>query len=383
MKIALVIEQMDPARGGRETSTAQIAAALARRGHEVTVLCQQGRWECPGVEVRPLGRRGLSRTGRYRNFQADVLRQIPRSSFDVVHAVTPVVGATVYQPRGGTAPGQAEARRRRGRAAAFREAVLGPLNVYRRELAGVERRLTADPAVTCLALSRMVAQEFERHFGRTRDVRVVYNGVDVPDVPAAQREQWRQEFRRSIGAGADDPVFLTVARNFALKGVDEAMLNFMRWCDSRGGGGKARLVVVGKSLVSIPHRSLAVQEIMDRIRMVPWSDDIFAWYSAADVCLLLSWYDACSRVVLESVRWGLPAITTAYNGAAEALAEGAGRVVESPQDSPAILRAMAELADPARRQQCRQACAAAADRLSMDRHVEELLAVYAQAGRTH
>ena len=38
MKIALVIERMDPQRGGREVSTAQVAVALSRRGHEVTVL---------------------------------------------------------------------------------------------------------------------------------------------------------------------------------------------------------------------------------------------------------------------------------------------------------------------------------------------------------
>ena len=70
MKIALVIEQLDTARGGREVSTAQIASGLARRGHEVTVLCQQAHWQCEGVRVQKLGTRGLLRTQRLRNFAA-------------------------------------------------------------------------------------------------------------------------------------------------------------------------------------------------------------------------------------------------------------------------------------------------------------------------
>jgi len=57
MKIALIIERMEPSRGGRETSTAQIAQRLAELGHSVTVLCQQGSWpsDSPGVEVVSLG----------------------------------------------------------------------------------------------------------------------------------------------------------------------------------------------------------------------------------------------------------------------------------------------------------------------------------------
>jgi UDP-glucose:(heptosyl)LPS alpha-1,3-glucosyltransferase len=384
MKIALVIEQLDTARGGREVSTAQIASGLARRGQEVTVLCQQANWQCEGVRVQKLAARGLLRTQRLRNFAADVREFVRSHPFDAVHAVAPIPGATVYQPRGGTMPGNVAARLRRGSGAAFRERFLGPLNVYRKLQCEMERQVVGDPAVTCLAVSEMVAEEFRRHYGRRDGLHVVYNGVDVPDVTPEQRQAWRAEHRKSLGVSERDTVFLTIAKNFSLKGVEETMLHFLRWCDSRGReAGRSRLVVVGRGLISVPHRSGRIREIMDRIRMVAWTPDVFGWYSAADACVLLSWYDACSRVVLEATRWGLPSITTAYNGAAEILGGGAGIVVQSPRDSDALARAMDAMSDPGRRAEYARACLALAPRLSMDRHVEQLLEVYAarQGGR--
>ena len=109
--------------------------------------------------------------------------------------------------------------------------------------------------------------------------------------------------------------------------------------------------------------------------------DIFRYYSAADVVLLLSWQDACSRVILEAVRWGVPSITTRYNGAAEVLAEGAGIVVESPDDSAGVAAALATMCDPASRAHMRRACLAKADYLSIRRHVDELEALYRELAR--
>jgi glycosyltransferase involved in cell wall biosynthesis len=273
MKIALVIEQMDTARGGREVSTAQIAGALARRGQQVTVICQRSRWQCEGVAVHALGTRGLVRTSRFRNFVADVGRYLRENRFDVVHTVAPVPGANFYQPRGGTLPGNAVARERQGGGAALRQRLLGGLYVHRRMLGEMERRLVEDPRVTCLAVSEMVAEEFRVHYGRRDRLRVVYNGVDVPEASPSQREAWRAERRATLGVTEQDTVFLCVAQNFSLKGVEQAMGHFLRWCDSRGPrAGKARLVVVGRGLdagnllLVLGRRRLPAAELVRRLQ---------------------------------------------------------------------------------------------------------------------
>ena len=380
MRIALVIERMDPARGGREASTAQIAAHLARRGHDVTVICRRGAWRSEGVQVQQLGRRGLLRFQRVRNFVADAAEAAARGGFDVVHATLPVPGADVYQPRGGTVPGQIAASRRRRGMLGEVAAALEPFNRVRGLLGRLERRLVQDPGVWCLPVSEMVAEELREHLGRTENVRVVYNAVDLPAVDARQRADWRQEVRYRLGVGADEPVFITVARNFPLKGVAQAIRAFERWHHAPPGS-NGRLIVVGQDSPEGYQRMASLRDVGRLVVFVPPTDEVFRWYAAADVCVLLSWYDPCSRVVLEAARWGIPSITTAYNGAAEILADGGGIVVPSPRDIRAVADAMAELADPQARAARSRACLAVADRLAMDRHVDELLAVYQQVKR--
>ncbi len=377
MRIALVIERMDPSRGGREASTAQIAAELAHRGQDVTVLCQTGRLDCPGVTVRQLGRRGLLRVAKARNFVADVRREIAAGDYDIVHATLPVPGANVYQPRGGTIPAQLDASlRRRSPLLAPAVSLASMLNLCRRHSGRLEAALVADDGVRCLAVSQMVADEFQRYYARTDGVRVVFNAVDAPPPDTPQRAEWRQEMRFRMGATGRTVVFLTVATNFVLKGVAEAIESFARFCHSRPGMPDARLVVVGREMVEGYQRHAALRDVAPLVVFAPPSREIFRWYAAADVCLLLSWYDPASRVVLEATRWGIPSITTACNGAGEVLAGGAGLVVPSPRARSAIVRAMEQMCDDDQRAACAAKCRQVAGELGISRHVDQLMAVY-------
>ena len=379
MKIALVIERFDSSRGGREKSTAQVAAALARRGHDVTVFCQSCQDACEGVRILPLKARGMDRAARVDSFARLVCGAAAEGGFDIVHTTLPMPGANVYQPRGGLIEAQAAAslRRRSGlhRAAAT---LAQPLNRLRLRMRRLERKLVADPNVLCLAVSEMVAREFMNYYARSERVRVVYNAVDVPDVSGEQRRAWRDECRGRVGVAPGGPVFLTVATNFVLKGVAEAISAFARWYHSPAGVPGAKLVAVGGRKVA-PFRGLARRRrVAKQVVFVEPTAEVFGWYAAADAVLLLSWYDPCSRVVLEATRWGIPSVTTVYNGAAEALAHGAGLVVSSPLDSAGVVAALTELADADRRRERSRACLDVADRLGMDRHVDELLAAYAE-----
>ncbi len=381
MKIALVIERMDTFRGGRETSTAQTAAALAAKGHSVTILCQSGSWAHEGVQLKTFGRRGPLSVSLLSNFVADVQREAAAGGYDIVHTTLPVPGAHVYQPRGGTVPGQAAASARRHN---FIAAVVGDLlrsaSPLRRKMTDLERQVVADSKTLCLSVSAMVAAEFERYYHRSEGVKTVYNAVDIPAATAEQRADWRQRLRFSLGASSSDVVLLTVAKNLALKGVDKLIEAFAAWYH-RKSPRAVRLVVVGQEMHEGYQRHAGLRDVGRLVSFLPWTSEMSQWYAAADACVLLSWYDPCSRVVLEAVRWGLPSITTAYNGAAELLAGGAGIVVPSPRDRQAIAGALEKMMDPQVRAQCSAACAAVADSVSMDRYISELLAAYAEARR--
>ncbi|KPK85701.1 MAG: hypothetical protein AMJ81_03065 [Phycisphaerae bacterium SM23_33] len=383
LKIALVIERMDPGLGGRETSTGQIACELARRGHQVTVLCQKGSWRAPGAAVRCLRSGGLLRVVRLKRFVAAVQQEIDGGAYDVIHSMLPVPGADVYQPRGGTVPAQqaASLRRRRGLGRLGRQ-LLESLNLCRQHTAELERQVVADSRTLCLAVSEMVALEFDRYYGRAEGVRVIYNAVDVPDPDLPQRVQWRRQRRQELGVGEEALVFLTVAANFELKGVAETITAFARWCHSHGRRMDARLVIVGREMPEGYMARAGMHSVGSDVVFIPPTPEIFQWYAAADAVVLLSWYDPCSRVVLEATRWGIPSITTVYNGAAEVLGYGGGMVVESPRAVRAVAAAMDELADRRRRAVRAEACRQAAGKLSTQRHVDELLAAYAEVLET-
>lgn len=382
MRIALILEHMDPSRGGREVYTDWVAAALAARGHDVTVICMSASWGREGVAVRELGRRGRVPSRYLRNFMSDVRAEIGSGRYDVTHAMLPVEGVDVYQPHAGTMPQRREASLRWRRGVFWLSAAItGRMNLYRRLLAGVERRVVADRRTVCLCVSGMVADQFRRFFGRTEGVRVAFNGVQVPAAGGEQRCAWRRRRREEIGAGASDVVVLCVASNLRLKGVPEAAAAFGLWQGQAGRGGGDRFVSVGLRTTRRERRRVVRWMDARQAVLVGPTADVFSWYAAADVCVLLSWYDSCSLTVLEALRWGVPAITTSYNGAAEVLSDGAGVVVATPADVQAAAEAMALLAEPARRREASRACRAKAEWLSVDRHVDDLLAVYAEVAR--
>ena len=377
MKIAMVIERMNTSGGGRETSTAQVATALAARGHDVTVLCQQGTWQGEGIHLQQFGSRGILRVDRLKNFVADIRKHIGLERFDIVHTTLPIPGANVYQPRGGTIGGQiAASRRKRGLLGPAHAILFERFNACRRYLGKLEQQVVADKNTACLAVSEMVANEFRSGLSRADNLHMVYNAVDIPQADGALRASWRAELREKLKVSESGLIFVTAATNFQLKGVDHAIRAFSKWCRRQKFAAEARLVMIGNEEPQDYNRIASGYQVIDRVTFIKPTDEIFKWYSAADVCILLSWYDPCSRVVLEAVRWGLPAITTAYNGAAEVLNRGAGIVVDSPKAKAAIVAAMSELTDPQSRAKYVQACSRLGDSLSIDRHTDELLEVY-------
>ncbi len=377
MKVALVIERLDLMRGGRETSTAQAAEQLAALGCEVTIVCQSGSWSSPTVDMLQVGARGDSRTSRLKNFAADVASAVSKRQFDIVQTTLPIPQANVYRPRGGTIPAQlAASLRRRSVAGRLLRKVTEPLNSYRRVMARYERQLLTGGGAICLCVSQMVKDECREHYGLDDGVEVVFNCVAAADQQTRSAD--RQRIRNQIGAGTDAPVFLTVATNFELKGVAQGIEAFAKWRSESGVLG-ARLLVVGRKSPDRYVKLAARFGAADAVTFIPPSDDVFQWYAAADAVMLLSWYDPCSRVVLEAARWSIPSITTKFNGAAEAFEGGGCITVDSPLDIAAIAAACGELADPSTREKHSSACGSLADYLGPERHANQLLEAYRRA----
>ncbi len=367
-RVLLVILHADPSRGGAERYTVDLSAALAARGHGVKVLATSFAPEVPAAARVEVAARGSTRVRRYRRFLAGLSRHVAAERYDIVHAMLPVPGCDVYHPHAGLAAeavteGSALNRLRRR------------FNPRRQAFATIESALLAGPRPpVVLCLSGRMKSHVRTWFDLPDDrLAVLFNAVDLEKFDPARRPDAGAEVRRRLGLG-DGPLALIVAQDFGRKGVREAMA-------AVGGIAGARLVVVGRPDAG-PYRRLArAGGHADRITFAGPTDDVYAYYAAADLFVLPTRRDPCSLVVLEALAMGVPVVTTRQNGASEIMADGVhGAVLDDPADAPALRAAVAGFLEPDRNAAARAACLALRPALAYERHLRTLEAIYQ---RTH
>ena len=383
MKIALVILHADPARGGAERYTFDLAQALAKRGHEVALVATTFGPRPQGVHCVELLPRGATRLGQYRNFLDDLERHLAQTSYDIVHAMLPVRRCDVYHPHAGIAA-EAIAGGHVKHAAAMKRAlarVANRINIKRRSFAATEHELlNSEPPPIVLCLSEYVKADLRRHYPALPEHRlaILFNAVNLhhfdPAIPPHDPPPATAKRPDSIRA-------LMVAQDFERKGLREAIQALARLADPR-----LILTVVGKP-DSAPYQELARSlQIEHQVEFAGPSRAMWHWYAAADFFVLPTRHDPCSLVVLEALAMGLPVISTRQNGACEIMTSGRhGFVLDSADDLDALASAMRTLCDDQTRARMCAACLALRPTLSYDRHLQTLLGVYervkSQSGR--
>lgn len=381
MKLALIIERFDPEGGGAERSTAQIAGHLVARDHAVTVLAAwRGVEDVPGLRIIARGERRRLGAWHLWRFAAWARRQLDIGAFDASLSMTTAVPATVLQPRSGTVRETAARNVALGGSGAARR-LAGHLRLKHRVQLRLERAALSDPRVRrIIAVSAYVQRQLREHYGICDGVEVIDNAAEMPAPDDALRAVWRRSVRGAFGLDEDTPAFLFAAHNPRLKGSDTllAALGILRR------QGVPVVVFVAGDISYRLQRRAATLGVRADLRFVGTTRHMAALYCAADVTVHPTWYDPSSKVVIESLLMGCPAITTAFNGAAEVLeragADGpAGRVLADPADAGALAGAMASLADPRARLACRPAGPQLATQLSMARHVARLESVLREA----
>lgn len=354
MNIALVILHADPARGGAERYTRDLAAGLVGRGHAVSVVASSFAQVPTGVETISVTATGATRVSGYERFLDGV--EGATGGFDVVHAMLPVRRCDLYHPHAGVA---AEAVAAAG--------LLGRLNRRRVRFAAVERQLLTGPRPTVvLCLSGLIRAAVQRHYPTLAVDRLttLFNGTDLARFDPVRATPAK--------LGVAGPVGLMMAQDFARKGLAEAI-------------GALRAVpgwtlVVGGRDDPSPYKRMASEAgVADRLIFAGNVADAPAFYRAADFFVLPTRHDPCSLVVLEALAMGVPVISTRQNGACEVMVDGVhGRVIPSPGEG--LAEAVQQVI--AQRERMAAACLALRPRLSQERHLDAVEAAYAQAKGT-
>ena len=378
VKVALVILHADPARGGAEGYTVNLAAALGRRGHDVSLLATTFAPSAKAVANVRLDGTGLTRLGRYKSFIDSLDGHLAGTSYDVVHSIAPVRRCDFYHPQAGLAAEalasghlKYEGLRRPLDKLATR------LNPKRQFVGNVERQLLTGPAApTLLCVSEMVKRTAREHYDLPEEKLVtLFNAVDPARFDPDARPDAGDDVRRRFGVSPDKVVALIVAQDFRRKGLRPAIEAVAKVTDPR-----LVLLVVGKPDPR-EYRDLAAQlGVADRVVFAGATADAYAFYQAADFFVLPTYHDPCSLVVLEALAMGLPTITTTLNGAHEIMVEGThGFVLTDPADATALAGSMRRMLDAEARRAMSRACLALRPRLSYERHLDQLEALYEQA----
>jgi UDP-glucose:(heptosyl)LPS alpha-1,3-glucosyltransferase len=365
VKIALVIFSTDPARGGAERYTFELAAGLARRGHEVDLVAARLGPPIDGVGAVHLPSRAATRAGEYLRFLAALDRHLESNAYDIVHSMLPVRTCDVYHPHAGMAK------------SSFDSNFLNRFNRKRKLYAQIEEKLLAGPRaprVICLSdfVKTFVLKSYPDLGSRLEKL---FNAVDLEKFNPADRVPAKRDL---VGFGPEQIVGLMIAQHFQQKGLSQA-IQALSASDKR-----LALCVVGRDNPA-PARKLAEKlGVADRVVFAGTTDSPADFYAAADFFILPTSYDSCSLVVLESLAMGLPVISTVFNGACEIMTDGThGYVFREPKDVPALADAMNKMVDPARRAAMRAAALALRPRLSYETHLDQLEKIYALSQRAH
>lgn len=353
-KIAIIIERADIALGGAERSVFELAPALTALGLEVKILAAKGQTKAKNIHILCADTAG-KRSG-YFVFEKRLKEHLSENHYGLIHSVLPFDFTDIYQPRGGT---YAESVLRN--AASYQNKFLETYkrltafaNIRRAILLRSERKLCKEPdGPVIIALSRYVAEQFKKHYDVSDErIVVIHNGVRVrKQIDTKEAERLRTHILTKLSLKeADNPVlFLFVAHNFRLKGLSAAIKAIKykkeKSCPehSRGDGlkRKAYLIVAGSGGAGKYIRlakNLGVDKQIVFLGPVQHIEEVL---SIVDVAILPTFYDPCSRYILEALAAGKPVITTRFNGATDLFTnERHGKIINEPEDIEALAEAI-------------------------------------------
>lgn len=358
MKIALVIERFNIALGGAERSVNEIAGQLRRMGLDVTILASVASAGAAGVV--PLCGDDPDKRVSFEAYRAALERHLHTAAYDIVHTTLPFIAADVYQPMGGS---YIETYLRN--AASYPNKLVGAFkratyftNARRMQYLRAERALCQNSHVIIAALSQYVKDQFKRHFHLPDDrIALTPNGVETE--LAIDAEQSR-EFERQIVSGLhldrlNATLLLFGANNFRLKGLHDllaAIAAFKRKTPSQ----RVALIVAGSGKQSAYRKLAQKLNIENDVFFTGYTSAIQDYLALCDVAVLPSYYDPCSRFILEGLAIAKPVITTRYNGASEFYRHGRhGIVLDEPGHIEQFVSGLEIVSHPQNRRQMAEA----------------------------
>jgi len=308
LRIGILIDRWDPARGGAERALAELADGLASRGHEVLAFAADGATDSHFRRVNPGWT--LGRASQEKRLARALVDSARGAGCDVLVGVRHLYECDLWWPHAGCHRASLRA--------------LGkPLRGRHRVFVELEQRM-ARSAQRIACVSRLVLEEIATEYPDAREKSVlVGSAVDLERFHPRERAGRGRALRAELGLAEDDFLIGFSARQPRTKGLPLLLEAFR--------GLRATLLVTGAKVRASP--GVIVQPELDPA--------VFA--SACDLLVHPTRRDTFGLVVLEALASGTPVVTTSRAGAAELVRTPTqGTVLTDPEDGVALLAALRE-----------------------------------------
>ena len=243
--------------------------------------------------------------------------------------------------------------------------------LYYHLLIGLEHVVYQREKTVLVPISRKVADDLARWYGRTRVLSVVYNGVDLerfsPELCGSLRARARQSLELDERAFA----ILLIGNDWKNKGLP-CLLSAME----RLSNPDIRVLVAGHDDMKPYEETLRRSGLASRVTFLPVRSDVEVYYAAADAYAGPSLFDAFALPPLEAMACGLPVIVSRQAGVSEIIAEGVdGFILEDPEDSTTLAKLIEQLVNESDlRKRTGERAAQTARQHGWARHAEEMKA---------
>jgi glycosyltransferase involved in cell wall biosynthesis len=289
--------------GGGERHLADLANALAARGHEVHAALRP---ESPLInELAGLAKENVTTLPLRNALDAVSARKLARyvreHGIEIVHAHL----ARDY-PLASYAT-----RRNPGCKLIITRHVLFPLNRL--------HSITLSAVARVIAVSSAVKREMEGLLPGNRIV-IIPNGIDVQRFEHEQSQAVLNSFRQRLNIREGDFLVGTVGEITPLKGHEDFLRAAARIRDRlpqtqfliAGVDGSRK----GNNLAAL-ERLITELKLETSVRMVGWVEDLVAFYRALDVFVSASHTESFGLAIAEAMASGVPVVTTETEGARE------------------------------------------------------------------
>ena len=212
--------------------------------------------------------------------------------------------------------------------------------LYYRLLMALERRIYTDPKVRLAAVSKRVAAQLRRHFGRA-DVVVIPNAVDTTRFSSGARVARRSVSRQGLKLDDRDFVLLLIGNDWKNKGLGQLLRSLAAITDI-----PIQLLVVGKDDPGLYQAALRELRLQQRVRFLAPSADVLLFYAAADAYVAPSLEESFGLPIMEAMACGLPVIASVQAGASENIVdEITGYLLQDPMNDVELTGLIRRLAD--------------------------------------